>query len=218
MPMFPLGSVLLPSMVLPLHVFEPRYRTLMRDVLAGDPDPGSPDSGGAAFGVCLIERGPEVGGDDVRLDVGTVAVVQEAAELPDGRWAVVAVGTRRVRVEAWLPDDPYPRAEVVDFPDPAPDPAQLTLLPEVTGLLHAALAKAARLGEAPPGPVDLSDDPVLASHQIATLAPVSTIDRYALLAAPTVGLRLASLLDLLTDAHEVLDLRLRGQGPGAGES
>lgn len=214
--MFPLGSVLLPSMVLPLHVFEPRYRALMHDVLAGSPESGSPESGSPEFGVCLIERGPEVGGDDVRLDVGTVAAVREAVELPDGRWAVVAVGIRRVKVEAWLPDDPYPRAEVVDHPDARPDAAQLTLLPEVTQLLQDALAKAAVLGEAPAEPVELSDDPVLASHQIATLAPVSTIDRYALLAAPTVGLRLASLLDLLTDAHEVLDLRLRGQGPGAG--
>lgn len=213
LPMFPLGSVLFPSMVLPLHVFEPRYRALVHDVLAG-----SPESGGPEFGVCLIERGPEVGGDDVRLDVGTVAAVQEAVELPDGRWAIVAVGTRRVQVDRWLPDDPYPRADVVDHPDPAPDPAQLSLLPEVTRLLHDALAKAALLGEAPPGPVELSDDPVLASHQIATLAPVSTLDQYALLVAPTIGLRLASLLDLLTDAHEVLDLRLRGQGPGAGET
>ena len=93
--MFPLGSVLFPSLVLPLHVFEPRYRALITDVLAGD----------AEFGVCLIERGSEVGGDDVRLGVGTVAHVQEAAELPDGRWALIAVGTRRIVVDEWLPDD-----------------------------------------------------------------------------------------------------------------
>lgn len=205
--MFPLGSVLFPTMVLPLHVFEPRYRALMHDVLAGSSE----------FGVCLIERGPEVGGDDVRLDVGTVAAVRGATELPDGRWAVVAVGTRRVEVETWFPDDPYPRADVVDHPDPEPDPAQLALLPDVTRLLRDALTKAAVLGEAPAAPIELSDDPVLASHQIATLAPVSTIDRYGLLAAPTVGLRLASLLDLLTDAVQVLDLRLGGQGPGTGK-
>ncbi len=205
--MFPLGSVLFPSLVLPLHVFEPRYRALMHDVLAGDSE----------FGVCLIERGPEVGGDDRRLDVGTVASIQEAAELPDGRWAVVAVGTRRIRVESWFPDEPYPRAEVTEHPDPGPDAAQLTLLPQVTELLHGARTKAAALGEAPPRPVELSDDPVLASHQIAALAPLATIDQYALLAAPTVGMRLASLLDLLTAAHEVLDLRLGGQGPAARE-
>ena len=200
--MFPLGSVLFPSLVLPLHVFEPRYRILMRDVLAGDQE----------FGVCLIERGSEVGGDDVRLAVGTVARIQEAAQMSDGRWAVVAVGTRRIRVDRWLPDDPYPRAEVAELPDPEPDAAQLQLLPDVERQLRAALAKAAELGEGrPPATIELSDDPVLASHQLAALAPIATIDRYGLLAAETVGLRLAALHAHLGEALEVLDLRLAGE-------
>lgn len=208
LPMFPLGSVLFPSLVLPLHLFEPRYRALIRDVLAGDGE----------FGVCLIERGSEVGGDDVRLDVGTIAHVQDAAELPDGRWAVVTVGTRRIRVERWLPDDPYPRAEIAEHPDPPPGPLELELLSPVETLLRSALAKAAELGEASaPATVELSDDPVLASHQMAALAPIATIDQYALLAAGSVGLRLASLHDELTAANELLDLRLAAGGDGPGE-
>ena len=204
--MFPLGSVLLPSMVLPLHVFEPRYRALIRDVLDGDGE----------FGVCLISRGHEVGGDDVRTDVGTVARVHEASELPDGRWAVVAVGERRIRVERWLDDDPYPRAEVVDHPDPVPVLDELDRLPAVVALLRTVLARAAEAGDAvAPATAELSEDPVLASHQAVVLAPIATIDRHALLAAETVGLRLARLEDLLTDALELLDLRL-GSGPPAG--
>lgn len=209
LPMFPLGSVLFPSLVLPLHLFEPRYRALIRDVLAGDGE----------FGVCLIERGSEVGGDDVRLDVGTIAHVQDAAELPDGRWAVVTVGTRRIRVERWLPDDPYPRAEITEHPDPPPGPLELELLSPVETLLRSALAKAAELGEASaPATVELSDDPVLASHQMAALAPIATIDQYALLAAESVGLRLAALHDELTAVNEVLDLRLGEGGAGGGGS
>jgi len=203
--MFPLGSVLVPSMVLPLHVFEERYRALVRDVLDGDGE----------FGVCLIERGHEVGGDDVRTGIGTVAVVHDATELPDGRWAVVAVGDRRIRVTRWLPDDPYPRAEVEDLPDPEPGPEELDRLPAVTALLRTALARAAEAGDAvPPATVPLSDDPVVASHQVAALAPIATIDRHALLAAETVGVRLARLEHLLGDALGLLDLRLRdGAGP-----
>ena len=64
--MFPLGGVLLPGAVLPLHVFEPRYRQLVVDCLADDD--GDPE-----FGVTLIERGSEVGGGDQRTDVGVVA-------------------------------------------------------------------------------------------------------------------------------------------------
>ncbi len=205
LPMFPLGSVLFPTLVLPLHVFEDRYRALVRDVLAGDQE----------FGVCLIERGSEVGGGDVRSSVGTVASVQEAAELPDGRWALIAVGTRRIRVERWLDDDPYPRAEVVDLPDPDPTPAETELLDTVTRSVCASLDKIARLGQAATASADdLADDPVLASYQLAAISPLGPMDRQRLLSAPTVGLRLADLHELLPAAHEMLDLRLRDHDPG----
>lgn len=72
-PMFPLGSVLLPGRVLPLHVFEPRYRSLVEHCLAGD----------GAFGVVLIERGSEVGGGDVRFSVGTLAHIVQAERVAD---------------------------------------------------------------------------------------------------------------------------------------
>ena len=98
--MFPLGTVLLPSGVLPLHVFEPRYRRLAEDCLEGVPE----------FGVVLIERGSEVGGGDQRTAVGTVARIVEAATFDDGRYALGTVGVRRIRVVRWLEDDPYPRA------------------------------------------------------------------------------------------------------------
>lgn len=203
--MFPLGSVLFPGFVLPLHIFEPRYRALIRDVLDGD----------GTFGVCLIERGAEVGGDDVRTGVGTLARVHEAEELPDGRWAVIAIGERRIRVQRWLPDDPYPRAEVEDLTDPAPSEAEVEALPVVVAKLRTALARSVELGDTTTPPtVELSDDPALASLQASALAPIATIDRHALLAAETVGLRLARLDDLLIDAIELLDLRLRAEGDG----
>ena len=69
---------------LPLHVFEPRYRALVEHCLAAR----RPE-----FGVVLIERGSEVGGGDTRFDVGTVARIVEASQFPDGRYALVTVGT-----------------------------------------------------------------------------------------------------------------------------
>ena len=163
------------------------------------------------FGVCLIERGSEVGGGDQRLGVGVVAQVAESAELPDGRWAVVAVGTRRIRVDDWLPDDPYPRAEVTDLPDPPPTEAELSLRETVTASLRSALEKLAELGgPASAATTEFSADPVLASYQLCALAPISTIDTYRLLCASTVGVRLAALHELLPDVHELLDARLGG--------
>ncbi|HUF84321.1 MAG TPA: LON peptidase substrate-binding domain-containing protein [Acidimicrobiia bacterium] len=102
LPMFPLGSVLFPHALLPLHVFETRYRALTEACLAGDGE----------FGVVLIERGSEVGGGDTRFTVGTVARILEAGRLPDGRYVLAAVGTRRLRVRRWLPEEPYPQADI----------------------------------------------------------------------------------------------------------
>src|SRR5256885_11623664 len=85
LPMFPLGTVLFPFAPLPLHIFEPRYRALAQDCVRGNGE----------FGVVLIERGFEVGGGDTRFGTGTVARMVEAAELPDVRWMLTAVGTRR---------------------------------------------------------------------------------------------------------------------------
>ena len=102
LPMFPLSAVLFPHAELPLHVFETRYRQLTVDCLAGDGE----------FGVVLIARGSEVGGGDQRVGVGTVARIEKAAPLADGRWFLVARGTERITVSEWLPDDPYPTAMV----------------------------------------------------------------------------------------------------------
>ena len=203
--MFPLGTVLVPSAGLPLHVFEPRYRAMVHDCLAGERE----------FGVVLIERGSEVGGEDVRTDVGTVAHIVEAVELPDGRWAIAAVGVRRLRVQRWLPDDPYPIAEVQDWPDAAPGPDFTNGLAASTGLLRRALGLAAEVGDAAPSAtIELSDDPVLASYQAIAVAPLGTFDKQRLLAAESPDARIAQLSDLLRDAIEVLELRLGGSGEG----
>ena len=203
MPMFPLGSVLVPSAGLPLHVFEPRYRELVRDCLAGEGE----------FGVVLISRGSEVGGEDLRTDVGTVARIVESAELPDGRWALVAVGARRLRVVRWLTDDPYPRAQVVDWPDPVPGPGHGAALAEVTGRLRRALALAAEAGDAAaPATIELATDPVLAGYQAAAVAPIGPLDRQRLLEAGSPDERLATLARMLGEEIEVLELRLGSTG------
>jgi Lon protease-like protein len=203
--MFPLGTVLVPSAGLPLHVFEPRYRALVRDCLAGDRE----------FGVVLIERGSEVGGEDVRTDAGTVARIVEAAELPDGRWALGAVGVRRLRVAAWLPDDPYPIAEVDDWPDPEPAEGYAEALAACIGNLRRALALATEAGDATaPATIELTDDPVLASYQAIAVAPLGPLDRHRLLVADTPEARVEQLDELLREAIELLELRLGGSDDG----
>jgi hypothetical protein len=196
-------------MILPLHVFEPRYRALVRDCTAGDRE----------FGVVLIERGSEVGGGDVRTDVGTMARIIRADALPDGRFAVGAVGVRRIRVTSWLDDAPYPRALVEDWPDEGPPDDDRApeagrdrvadLVDEVGGLLRRAAALLTELGEpAPPLDLALSDDPVVAGYQVTVFAPLGPLDRQALLAAASVPSRLEHARRLLVEQVELFQARL----------
>jgi Lon protease-like protein len=182
LPMFPLGTVLFPYADLPLHVFEPRYRVMLSAVLGGDRE----------FGVVLIERGHEVGGGDVRFDVGTVASVTRAQELPDGRWFVATVGVERLRVVEWLADDPYPRAVVEGIPEASVDPSEAVAarLDAVAALHHLIDAVAEADPRARAVDVDLPDDPVRASYVAARVAPLGPLDAQRALEAPDAVARL----------------------------
>lgn len=201
--MFPLGTVLLPHMVLPLQVFEPRYRELLRTVLDGD----------RAFGVTLITRGHEVGGGDQRSDVGTVARIIQAEQLEDGRWTVAVVGVRRILVERWHEDLPYPSADVVDLPDEDRD-LDGQLPAELVDRLRHVLAMHAELGHsALPSPFELEDDPAVAAWQVAVLAPLTPFDAQRVLATTRCSERTALLDALLRDLEELFTLQLRAGGP-----
>jgi Lon protease-like protein len=197
--MFPLGSVLFPHGILPLHVFEPRYRVMTERCLEGD----------ATFGVVLIERGSEVGGGDVRFDVGTLARIVQAGRFDDGRYALVAVGVQRLRVRSWLPDDPYPLAEVEPLDDDLVGDVSAHL-DEVARLLERVRALHAELGAPlPSASIDLAvDDPARASFEAASLAPIGPLDAQALLEIDEAGDRLARLFALLTEEARVLEFRL----------
>ncbi len=182
LPMFPLGTVLLPGEILPLQVFEPRYRSMMADCLDGD----------GRFGVVLIERGSEVGGGDQRMDVGTIATIERYERYDDGRFGVLAVGGERLRVAEWLTDAPYPRAEIQFWPDESFDPADTPLLDRAT----VAVADSLHPSEAMPALVDI---PSLASHQLVARAPIGPYDRHLLLAEPGPAARLRRLLTVLAE-------------------
>ncbi len=205
MAMFPLGTVLFPGMPLTLHVFEARYRALVAACIKGA-ERGEP----AEFGVVLIERGTEVGGGDQRFTVGTVARLTQVAELPDGRYAAMALGTRRVTVQGWLAEDPYPRAEVEDLADAHFDNGlDRPLLERADRQVRRCLALCHELEEpAYPPSVELAEDPAAASWQLAAVAPLSELDQVALLGSPSCTELLSRLFDLATEAAAVLAFRL----------
>jgi hypothetical protein len=203
MPMFPLGTVLFPHAILPLHLFEERYRALAETCLQGD----------GRFGVVLIERGFEVGGGDQRSGVGTIARIVEAARTPDGRYLLSTVGTDRFRVRKWLDDDPFPRAEVDVLSESRPvGPDASARRDDVQRLLGRVLAMSAELGDraAPVGAAELDPEPVQASFEAAARAPIGPFDAQGLLELDDPVARLVRLEELLAEAAEVLELRLAG--------
>jgi Lon protease-like protein len=202
MPMFPLGTPLLPGSVLPLHVFEPRYRQMVRDILADDVDPPE-------FGVVMIERGREVGGGDERSTIGTIARIVDIEVTPDGRYALAAVGAERLRVVAWLPDDPYPVADIDRWPD---DDGGAVPTSDTIEALHVRVreinALVRELGElSPPPDTEISDDPGLALFHLAALSPLGAADRQRILTATGSAERVVVLREALDDAAAVLEFR-----------
>ncbi|OBE95651.1 LON peptidase substrate-binding domain-containing protein [Mycobacterium sp. 852002-10029_SCH5224772] len=202
--MFPLESALLPDQDLPLRIFEPRYGALVRHCL----DTGDP------FGVVLISRGREVGGGDVRCDVGVMSRITECADQGAGRYALNCRTGERIRVCEWLPDDPYPRARVAPWPDePGAEvsPAQLRDVEDRAVALFERIAQARGI-TLPGREVMLGHDPDSPIGQrlfaLASRIPIGTADRYTVLAAATAAERLAALREAVDAVAEVVEFQL----------
>ena len=212
LPLFPLGSVLFPGLVLPLHVFEPRYRELVRHLL------DLPAEQAREFGVVAIQRGWEVDSEAAPgevappatsaaltlHEVGCTAEVRQVTELPDGRFDLVTVGRRRFRIDRVDPQAaPYLVAEVEWLPEPAGQEEAADLLaPRVLATFrqYLGLIGDSRPDEAPAEEVgeQLPEDPTVLSHLVAATAALTLEDRQRLLAAPDTATRLRTELRLLT--------------------
>lgn len=204
-PMFPLQSVLLPGEALPLRVFEPRYGALVQDCLATE-DP--------AFGVVLIARGREVGGGDERHDVGALARIVSFADLGGGRYQLKCSVQERFRVAQWLPDAPYPRAHIEDWPD---EPGVVShseiadLEDEIWSLLQLiAGARDIQLRGRDEVLGDLPDDSGDRLYGLAARVPIGAADKYAVLAAPGPQQRLSALREAVETVTAIVKFQLNG--------
>ena len=197
LPMFPLEHPVVPGQVIPLMLFEPRYLALADHLeVADEPD----------FGIVGIERGREVGGDDVRSTVGVVARVLELGAVPDGRRTLVAVGTRRIHIDHWLPEDPFPRAMVTDWPDALVDGLP-GAVDELTAAVQALLDLARRRQpdlelELPENDPDHLDTTVWRLIAFAGLGPLDTQE---LLRAPDSVARAHAAASLVDERRSLLD-------------
>jgi Lon protease-like protein len=205
MPMFPLGSVLMPAMPLPLRIFEPRYLKLLGDLVASE----NPE-----FGVVLIERGQEVGGGEKRMSLGTIASVTDIGTSEEF-YGLESVGSKRFRVNAWLPDDPYPIADIDFLPDLIWDD---TLMPSRVHLetkVRQLLAFASEFGDLQySSDVELSDDPMEACWQLAGILPVGQLDQMDLLGSQSAEELIKRTYEIVTSADETLKAMMDQMGQG----
>jgi Lon protease-like protein len=203
--MFPLEVAMLPGEELPLRIFEPRYTALVSDCLATD-DP--------AFGVVLIAAGREVGGGDIRSDIGAMAHITESADLGGGRFHLRAVMAERIKVVEWQPDDPYPRAVVENWPDESGANVDVDAIRDIEDRMVAlferiAAAKGAQVaGRDIVAGADASGDAAMWLYALASRLPMGQADRYAVLAAPTAAARVSALSDAVDTVTAMVEFQL----------
>ncbi|KNB52674.1 LON peptidase substrate-binding domain-containing protein [Streptomyces caatingaensis] len=214
LPIFPLNSVLFPGLVLPLNVFEQRYRAMMRHL------DGLPEDEPRRFGVVAIRDGLEVAPSAPGLPTGTppepgpatgfgpdpiaafhtVGCVAEAAtirERDDGTYEVLATGTTRFRLLSVDASGPYLTGEVEDLPERPGEGAGAL----ASGVLRAFRAYQKRLAGASErsltGRTELPDEPSVLSYLVAAATMLDVPARQRLLEAPDTASRLAAELDVL---------------------
>jgi uncharacterized protein len=206
LPLFPLGAVLYPGMLLPLHIFEERYRRLVRDLLGG-PEP-------RRFGVIAIRKGRETGIDAVHslYEIGCTATLRRVDELEDGRFDLVTVGTQRFRLLALDQTLPYLQGEIELLADDSVDQAAAT--PFVRGVqvaFRAYLDALTERGGATARIEDLPADPVLLSFAVAATMVIDLPERQGLLDEADTMRRLSAERALL--ARETAMLRATTSRP-----
>jgi Lon protease-like protein len=241
LPLFPLHTVLCPGIALPLHIFEERYREMVRHCL----DTASP------FGIALITEGREVGGGSISFArLGTVAEIRQVGRYPDGRFDLLVVGTRRFTVESVAADRrPYLVGDVTELDEPVGDEElarslanratrrfvrYLELLQPRDGETAEEIDVRVEIetevagGEASPhgddpslladdGPerrVVIPDDPTTLSYLLAGILQVELPRRQALLEAESTEDRLRELLGLIEREIALLGRRWRAFTPG----
>lgn len=194
LPLFPLNTVLVPGLVLPLHIFEPRYRELVETLLE------LPDEDSREFGIVAVRDGRDVQRDglDALFPVGTATILRQAERLDDGRFDIVTTGSRRFRIVDIDTSLPLVVAQV-DFLADATEPADDALALQVA--LAFVKYREALSGqvdsEVDPDVDDLPDDPTVLSYLVTAAMVLPADQRQDLLAAPSTGERLKRARRLL---------------------
>ena len=210
LPLFPLSTVLVPSMTLPLHIFEPRYRCMIAACLGGD----------RRFGVVLSRDGEDVGETASACAVGTVAEIVSSDRLADGRLNLITEGRGRFEILRRFSDLSYLHATVRMLDEPLGIVENAVPLARETRILterylHMLLQQAQQDDLV----IDLPEEPVDLSYHFANLwqqiHPVSLPEMQALLEAESAEARLRQEVGILRREFAILQRIARLAAAGA---
>jgi Lon protease-like protein len=212
LPLFPLTTVLFPEMLLPLHIFEPRYRLLVRRCMDED----------KPFGVVLIRSGQEVGAVAEPHGIGTEAKIMAFSPLSDGRSYIVVRGGRRFTVETVVTDaEPYlvGRVRYLDEQEGDGASARAAVAVEAYGQYIVAVMAVTEDARGDRAIVDelATVPPREAAYRIAASLAVDASERQRLLELHSDAERLEAeknLLERETTLLRDLLVRLRAHGEG----
>ncbi|MEO6511688.1 MAG: LON peptidase substrate-binding domain-containing protein [Nocardioides sp.] len=215
LPLFPLSTVLYPGLMLPLHIFEERYRVMVGDLLAGagggSTEDTRPSHSVAEFGVIALRHGHETGPTDIGAiyDVGCTARVRRVSEVPGGRYDLVTTGTQRFRVLDLGAPAPYLLAVVEPLDDPLGDPTDELTERVFDGFaLYLDLVSSTSIEELVE---NVPHEPRALSYLVAATMALSLPDRQRLLEAPDAAARLTAERHLL--GREIQLIRALGALP-----
>jgi hypothetical protein len=187
MPVFPLNSVVFPRMPLPLHIFEERYRQMVRDL----------QEVGGRFCVSLIREGVEVGGEAKPHNVGCVVEVAHTRQLPDGRFYLVTVGVERVRIVSLDRESkPYLLGSVEAWPEQQ-SPVAAPLLDAASRLFSEYARHRMALSGEKLDDFTLPEEADVLSYVLAMAIEVDAHERQRLLETPDTASRIRAEVDLL---------------------
>ncbi len=203
-PLFPLGTVLFPQMVLPLYIFEQRYRQMISECVKNN----------SPFGVILLQEGDEVqettSSEPAQpCAVGTLARITEVARLDDGRMLITSVGTERFRLMEYRNDKPYMTGDIELWPDDGVDEALLQpQVSQVQAAFQNYLKVLMELAGKQVQGLDVPSEPDVRSYLVPTWLYIGMPEKQKLLELPGPAQRLQAELNILSGETEFFE-RLR---------
>lgn len=198
--LFPLNVVLFPYTKLSLHIFEERYKIMIKHCLEDD----------SKFGVVLIKSGREVGGDAEPFSVGTVARIASLKKLDEGRMSLTVVGEKRFQITSLLHSMPYLEAFVGKYDDTHSEFEQDDIM-EAREALSNYIQILQRLIGGWTSDNDIPKDPVSLSYYIGDILRVNSVDKQGLLEECSIRTRILKATKIVRNHSDKLNQLLSAE-------